>query len=546
MTFLDPEVLYGQLTSGDSDGIDAVRAALADARPEVRDAARGISDGARAAVSDWRGTAAVEFVTAAQDARTTATAADRRLRVAVVAIRDAARAYKRMHGAAEEAIKSWRSTPDPQRWAFAFLVIGELLEASDTYQSALTDAASSFDESIDLDHVGPGQPWVPQGLAYLEGRDELLVSSYDPTSAVPSSRLTVVDNQTGNELKHVDLGGQVYEGPIGQELTGDAPNHVGGVEAHGDNVWVTSTVGEYPDQLSQIYRYSQQDIDNARPGETVHPKEVINTDASSYVTYADGKLWVGQYRTESDHEPKLYGYDVGEDGSVDTENPEVHSTPTNIQGAVVRDGEFVFAQSGGTAGSTLITQQRDPQFDPSEPSEWLSFGEEDDLGVTRHGVEEIEEVGGDIVILHESNADKYLTEEEEDGIADDEEHEGHQGNDITRLSLDELGLTPDGPSDGYTTDPDSLRRATGPLDESAATLWNAAGAVSRLQLVSHLLGDVPAAEMFSAAATRFISETGQRLDDSATAVHELSESLVASAETYQRLEDVTSAVFRNR
>jgi uncharacterized protein YukE len=546
MTFMDPEVLFGRLTSGDSGGVDAVGAALADVRPEVRDAARGISDGAGAAVSGWRGSAAVEFVTAAQDTTTTATAADRRLRVAVVAIRRAARAYEELQGAAETAIKPWRSAADPQRWVLAFLVIGDLLRASDTYESALTRAASLFDESINLDHVGRGQPWVPQGLAYLEGRDELLVSSYDPSSEDPSSRLTVVDNQTGDELKHVDLGGQLYEGPVGQVGVGDAPNHVGGVEAHGDNVWVTSTVGEPPDQTSQIYRYSQQDIDNARPGETVHPKEVIDTDASSYVTYADGKLWVGQYRTDPDEEPKLYGYDVAGDGSVDTENPEVHSTPTNVQGAVVRDGEFVFAQSGGTDASTLITQQRDPRFDPSEPFEWLSFREEYDLGESRHGVEEIEEVGGDIVILHESNADKYLEQEDEEGIGDDEEHEAHHGNDITRLSLEELGLTPDGAGDGYTTDPDSLRRAAGPLDDSAATLRHAAGAVSRLQLVSHLLGQVPAAETFSTAATRYIAESGQRLDDSATAVHELSESLVASAETYQRLEDVTSSVFRSR
>ncbi|HWM03631.1 MAG TPA: hypothetical protein VNP92_14955, partial [Actinophytocola sp.] len=355
MTFLDPEVLHGRLTSGDAGGIAAVGASLADARPGVREAARGISDGAATAVSDWRGSAAAEFVTAAQDTTTTATAGDRRLRVAVVAIRRAARAYADLHGAADEAIQPWRSTPVTERPALALWVIGMLLDASDTYERALTSAAAAFDESIDLAHVGPGQPWVPQGLAYLEGRDELLVSSYDPDSDDPSSRLTVVDNQTGNERKHVDLGGQLYEGPVGQVGVGAAPNHVGGVEAHGDNVWVTSTVGEPPDQTSQIYRYSQQDIDDARPGETVHPKEVIDTDASSYVTYADGKLWVGQYRTDPDDEPKLYGYDVAGDGSVDTGNPEVHSTPTNIQGAVVRDGEFVFAQSGGKDGSSLIT-----------------------------------------------------------------------------------------------------------------------------------------------------------------------------------------------
>jgi hypothetical protein len=421
-----------------------------------------------------------------------------------------------------------------------------LLDARDTYERTLTSTAAAFDETIDLEHVGRGEPWVPQGLAYLEGRDELLVTSYDPESAEPSGRLTVVDNQTGDELKHVDLGGELYEGPGGYAgTTGPGPNHVGGVEAHGDNVWVTSTIGEPPDQTSQIYQYSQQDIDDARPGETVRPKEIIDTDASSYVTYADGKLWVGQYRTEPSDEPKLYGYDVADDGSVDTENPEVHRTPTNIQGAVVRDGEFVFAQSGGKDSSSLIVQQRDPQLDPEDPlGSWLSFRDEHELGETRHGVEEIEEVGGDIVVLHESNADKFLAEEDEEGLSDDEEHLDHRGDDITRLSLEELGLTPDGAGDGYATDPESLRQAAGPLDDSAATMRHAAGAVSGLQLVAHVLGEVPAAATFSAAATRFIAESGQRLDAGAAAAHDLSGSLVASADTYQRMEDVTSSVFR--
>ena len=349
MTFLDPEVLHGRLTSGDAGGIAAVGASLADVRPGVRDAVRGISGGAAAAVSDWRGSAAAQFASAARDTATTAMAADRRLRTAVVAIRRAARAYADLHEAADAAIRPWRAAATDQ-WGLAFLVIGMLLDAQDTYESALTSAAATFDETIDLDHVGRGQPWVPQGLAYLERRDELLVTSYDPESAEPRSRLTVVDNQTGDELKHVDLGGQLFEGPVGQVGVGDAPNHVGGVEAHGDDVWVTSTVGEPPDQTSQIYRYSQQDIDDARPGETVRPKEIVDTDASSYVTYADGKLWVGQYRTDPDDEPKLYGYDVADDGSIDTESPEVHQTPTNIQGAVVRDDEFVFAQSGPGLG----------------------------------------------------------------------------------------------------------------------------------------------------------------------------------------------------
>jgi hypothetical protein len=69
--------------------------------------------------------------------------------------------------------------------------------------------------------------------------------------------------------------------------------------------------------------------------------------------------------------------------------------------------------------------------------------------------------------------------------------------------------------------------------------------VSGLQLVARVLGEVPAAETFSAAATRYIAESGERIDDSAEAVHELSGSLVASADTYQRMDEGTASVFRH-
>jgi uncharacterized protein YukE len=532
-------VLYGRLTSGDAGGVAAVATSLADRRPAVRTAVRELSGGAADAMANWRGAAAGEFAETVRATASTVTGTDRRLRTAVAAIRRAARAYTELRDAADTAIAPWRhaAATDPgQRWVLAPRVIQSLLSARDTYEQRLTAIGAAFDDTIDLSHVGPGQPWVPQGLAYLDGRDQLLVTSYDPEATDPRSRLTVVDNATGDELKHVDLGGADGE---------PAPNHVGGVEAHGDDVWVTSTVGEPPDQTSQLYRYSQQDIDDAGPGDTVRPTEIIDTDASSYVTYADGKLWVGQYRTDSADEPKLYGYDVAADGSIDTANPEVHRTPTNVQGAVVRDGEFVFAQSGGKDGSSLITQQRDWQLDPTDPfGSLLSYRDEYELGETRHGVEEIEEIDGDIVVLHESNADEYLAEEEDEGLADDEAHQDHLGDDITRLPLTELGLGPDGAGDGYRVDPESLRGTARTLDSAAATLRHAADTVSGVQLVDHLLGAVPAAVPFSEAATRYIADCGQRLSDDADAVHDLSDGLVGSAESYRRLDDAASTVFR--
>ncbi|MFI0798739.1 hypothetical protein SAMN04489729_0743 [Amycolatopsis lurida] len=65
----------------------------------------------------------------------------------------------------------------------------------------------------------------------------------------------------------------------------------------------------------------------------------------------------------------------------------------------------------------------------------------------------------------------------------------------------------------------------------------AAGATSRLQLVSHLFGEVPAAATFSDALTKHISAAGDRLTVGVDTVGGIADSLVTSADTYRRIED---------
>ncbi|WP_410646740.1 hypothetical protein [Amycolatopsis sp. cmx-4-54] len=112
---------------------------------------------------------------------------------------------------------------------------------------------------------------------------------------------------------------------------------------------------------------------------------------------------------------------------------------------------------------------------------------------------------------------------------------------LTRISLEELGLDPDGALSpveaGYETDPDSLVGAAGVLDGATSTLSAAATATSRLQLASHLLGEVPAAATFSDALTKHLSATADRLTASVDTVGGIADSLVTGADTYRRIED---------
>jgi len=472
--------------------------------------------------------------------------AHRQLRVAATVLDGAAAAYQDLRQAAQLAIRPWHPGADP---ALALRVQRDLLAARQTYEGKLYALAGRLDPDVDwsdLEHAGPGEPWIPQGLAYRPNRDQLLVTSYNESKdAASQSRLTLIDNATGNEQKHVDLGGAEYSGPFGVPVTGPPPNHAGGVATHGDNVWVTSTVvNDDGSQTNQVYVYSQKAIDRARSGATVRPTQVVRVPASSYITYSDGKLWIGQYATDGD--PKLYSFNVGKDGSVKgvtsdgqidrgagNDVPGEYPTPQHVQGVVVRDDQFVFSQSDGEKGSSLITQDRDYRgFDLLDPDTWTArheyrLGDNAD-GDPEHGVEEIEEIDGEIVTVHESGADKY----------DDDGHEHHD--DITRTPLAALEL---GSGDGYRTDPGALTDAAGRFDGSADAMQHAADLTARLQLVAHVLGDVPVAGPFSAAVTHYLTERGHDLQNGAQSLRGTADNLLTAADTYRRLEDFVSGTF---
>jgi uncharacterized protein YukE len=545
----DPMVLYRKLTSGDAAAIASVGKALTEVRASLSTAADGITEGATTAATHWQGDARAEFVSGAVRSATGTADVHRQLRGAATVIHDAAMAYQDLRQAATTAIGPWRAAANADP-ALALRVQRDLLAARHDYEGTLRALALRLDPEAsdwsDLAHAGDGQPWIPQGLAYRANRDQLLVTSYNESKdALSQSRLTLVDNATGDEQKYVDLGGAEYPGPIGQTLTGPPPNHAGGVATHGDNVWVTSTVvNDDGSQTNEVYVYSQKAIDRAQSGATVRPTQVVRVPASSYITYAGGKLWIGQYSTDGD--PKLYSFNVGRDGSVKgvtptgeldrgagNDVPGEYPTPQHVQGVVVRDDEFVFSQSDGEKGSSFLTQDRDYRgFDLLDPDTWTArdeyrLGDNAD-GDPIHGVEEIEEIDGEIVTVHESGADKY----------DDDGHEHHD--DITRTPLTALGL---GSGDGYQTDPGALTDAAGRFDASAEAMQHAADLTGRLQLVAHVLGDVPAASPFSLTVTRFFTERGHDLQDGAQSLRDTADSLITSADTYRRLEDLLSGGF---
>lgn len=534
MPFLDPEPLYAKLTSGDAAGIAEVGATIADTKASLQTVADGISDGALRAARSWRGTAAAEFVGKAKASSRAVAEVYDRLQTAEAAVEGAAKAYTSLRTSADAAIKPWRElglSDLLEAPEIAMKTVRALTVAQQTYESRLTALAATTDAggegwdsegNADISGVDPGEPWTSQGLAY-DG-ENLLVGSYHDGDGdgkgdnpigpgLTPSRLTYVDYETGVETGNVYLNGH---GDVG------APTHTGGVATDGEHVWVSSN--------GYVYVYDKAELDAAQDsGKPVDAVDVVPTPAHSYVTYAQGKLFVGDYGNN-----RLYEIPVGPDGSPQPDEAgDPIETPNNVQGVVVRDDEFIFSSSDGHSGK-FYRQDRTP--------EWYDFNDREEIelkggepgnedGYDSHGVEEAVEIDGEIVLAHESGAYGY---QKNPGSKWDEPE-------LTRISLEELGLDPDGalsPGDaGYETDPDSLVGAAGVLDGATSTLSAAAGAMSRLQLVSHLLGEVPAAATFSETVTKHISAAGDRLTAGVDAVGGIADSLVTGADTYRRIED---------
>ncbi|MGY6653012.1 hypothetical protein ACXIZN_12640 [Amycolatopsis sp. TRM77291] len=321
MPFLDPEPLYAKLTSGDAAGIAEVGATIADTKASLQTVADGISDGALRAARSWRGTAAAEFVGKAKASSRAVAEVYGELQTAEAAVKGAAKAYSALRESADAAIGPWRKlglSDLLEAPEIAMKTIRALTVAQQTYESRLTALAATTESgegwdgegwdgegNADISGVDPGEPWTSQGLAY-DG-ENLLVGSYhdgdgDGSGDSPigpgltPSRLTYVDYETGVETGNVYLNGN---GDVG------APTHTGGVATDGEHVWVSSN--------GYVYVYDKAELDAAQDsGKPVDAVDVVPTPAHSYVTYAQGKLFVGDYGNN-----RLYEVPLGPDNAFD-------------------------------------------------------------------------------------------------------------------------------------------------------------------------------------------------------------------------------------
>ncbi|PRY32710.1 alpha/beta hydrolase [Umezawaea tangerina] len=144
----DPEVLYGQLASGDAGRIVAAGDPINGAISAVGRARESVAGGGSTAKAGWTGQAAEKFGARAELSTRSAVVAGERLGVGVDVVQAASRAYAQMRGSADQVIAVWRGRSplmDPQQTAeLAEKVTTALTGVKNGYERVLRSYASAL------------------------------------------------------------------------------------------------------------------------------------------------------------------------------------------------------------------------------------------------------------------------------------------------------------------------------------------------------------------------------------------------------------------
>ncbi|MFI9006923.1 alpha/beta hydrolase [Actinosynnema sp. NPDC053489] len=108
MSYVDPEVLYGQLAAGDAGRVAAAADPITGAMSAVGRAGQAVSAGGGTATAGWRGDAATAFAARADLSARSAAVAGERLGAGADIVQAASRAYGQMRGSADQLIDFWR------------------------------------------------------------------------------------------------------------------------------------------------------------------------------------------------------------------------------------------------------------------------------------------------------------------------------------------------------------------------------------------------------------------------------------------------------
>lgn len=268
--------------------------------------------------------------------------------------------------------------------------------------------------------------FVPQGIGYIAEKDWLVMGGYRDGR---SSLVTVVDAGSGIHVKTVQ-----FATTDGTTYTG----HAGGLALSERHLWISS--GE------QAHYVPIADLIGADHGDTLTMTGHIDVDArGSFVSYADGVLWVGDFALSPGYPTKPHHHLVNRDGTkylgwmagyiVDEETDLIRGTqrttrdgtaipdyilsiPNKIQEGTVFGDTIILTESYGRNNISHLFMYDNPLTEP--PHQYVTIEETSvpvwfldkhnlvDTWVLTPMAESLAERNGQFYIIFESAALKYL------------------------------------------------------------------------------------------------------------------------------------------
>ncbi|MBR5111026.1 MAG: hypothetical protein IK099_12640 [Clostridia bacterium] len=218
-------------------------------------------------------------------------------------------------------------------------------------------AYPTFRAAGDVSVLIPGlkEGFVPQGITYLPKDDALLFAGY--SGGDDNSALLAVSRQTGALLRQVKL-----NNTDGSKYTG----HAGGVCATETDIYVSNA--------KMLYRISLDTYEKLPENASCAFEEEIPVPVnSSYCSYADGVLWVGEFQYGGDYPTDASHRVTGADGiqrawtcgyrmepGQDFSAPDyILSMTERIQGMTTLNGKIYLSQSYGRRNDSVIYRYDD-------------------------------------------------------------------------------------------------------------------------------------------------------------------------------------------
>ncbi|NUT95434.1 MAG: hypothetical protein HOY78_25735, partial [Saccharothrix sp.] len=148
MSYVDPEVLYGQLAAGDAGRIAAAADPISGAQSAVGRAGQAVTSGGQTATATWQGESATKFGARADLSTKSASVAGERLGAGIDIVQAASRAYGQMRGSADQLIDFWRgrspALDEAQTRELANKVNEQLTNVKNGYENVLRSYAQAL------------------------------------------------------------------------------------------------------------------------------------------------------------------------------------------------------------------------------------------------------------------------------------------------------------------------------------------------------------------------------------------------------------------